>query len=247
MDEPHLKVISLFTGAGGLDIGFEKAGFQISVCVESDPACCDTLATNMKGVPIICKDIRQVTSQEILDAAELKPLEATLVIGGPPCQPFSLAGKRQGIYDTRGTLFHEFVRIVRDSLPIAFVMENVPGLLNWNGGEAVQIILEEFRKEIEHNGITYKYVVEPPQNLNAVNFGVPQFRNRVFFVGNRLNKRFKFPQPTHYDPIKEPLLKPSYKTVGDALENLPLADEPSETAKRVAQTIQARNKALGYE
>lgn len=69
MNEPRLRVISLFTGAGGLDIGFEKAGFEISVCVESDPACCETLATNMKGVPIICQDIRDVTSQEILDAA----------------------------------------------------------------------------------------------------------------------------------------------------------------------------------
>lgn len=247
MNEPRLRVISLFTGAGGLDIGFEKAGFEISVCVESDPACCETLATNMKGVPIICQDIRDVTSQEILDAAGLKPLEATLVIGGPPCQPFSLAGNREGMSDTRGTLFYEFVRIVRDALPIAFVMENVPGLLNWNGGEAVNIIIEEFRKEIEYGGLIYQYVVEQPQNLNAADFGVPQLRNRVFFIGNRLNKIFKFPQPTYYDPIKQPLFKPSYTTVDEALANLPPADEPSETANRVAQTIKDRNKALGYE
>ena len=247
MNEPRLKVISLFTGAGGLDIGFEKAGFEISVCVESDPACCDTLATNMEGVPIICKDIRQVTSEEILEAAGLKPLEATLVIGGPPCQPFSLAGNRQGIYDARGSLFYEFVRVVRDALPIGFVMENVPGLLNWNKGEAVNIILKEFRKNIEFYGSRYQYKVEPPQKLNAVDFGVPQLRDRVFFVGNRLGKDFKFPQPTYYNPIKYPLLTPHYKTVDDALGNLPPADEPSETAKRVAKTIKERNKILGYE
>ncbi|MGK7875081.1 MAG: DNA cytosine methyltransferase [Xenococcaceae cyanobacterium] len=247
MKESSRKVISLFTGAGGLDIGFKNAGFEISVCVESDPSCCDTLATNMKDVPIICKDIRQVTTQEILEAAQLKPLEAALVIGGPPCQPFSLAGNRQGIYDTRGTLFYEFVRIVRESLPIAFVMENVSGLLNWNKGEAVNAILKEFRQEIEYTGITYQYNIEPPQVLNAADFGVPQIRNRIFFVGNRLNKKFRFPQPTHYDSFKLPLLEPHYQTVGEALANLPPADEPSETAKRVAKTIKARNQKLGYE
>lgn len=247
MNEPRLKVISLFTGAGGLDIGFEKAGFEISVCVESDPACRDTLATNMKGIPIICKDIRQVTSEEILEAAGLKPLEATLVIGGPPCQPFSLAGNRQGMYDPRGTLFYEFVRIVRDALPIAFVMENVPGLLNWNNGDAINIIMKELRKPIEVAGIKYQYKVAPPQKLNAVDFGASQFRDRVFLVGNRLGKSFQFPQPIYYNPMKYPLLTPHYKTVNDALGDLPPADEPSETAKRVAKTIRARNKALGYE
>jgi DNA (cytosine-5)-methyltransferase 1 len=247
MEKTRLKVISLFTGAGGLDIGFEKAGFEISVCVESDPACCETLATNMKGVPIICKDITQVTSDEILEAAGLKPLEATLVIGGPPCQPFSLAGNRQGIYDARGTLFYEFVRVVRDALPIAFVMENVPGLLNWNNGEAANIIFKELSRKIEFSGFKYQYKVEPPQKLNAVDFGVPQLRERVFFVGNRLGKSFKFPQATHYNPIKYPLLTPHYKTVDDALADLPTADEPSETAKRVAETIKSRNQALGYE
>jgi DNA (cytosine-5)-methyltransferase 1 len=247
MNEPRLKVISLFTGAGGLDIGFEKAGFEISVCVESDPACCETLATNMKGIPIICKDIRQVTSEEIFKAAGLKPLEATLVIGGPPCQPFSLAGNRQGIDDPRGTLFYEFVRVVRDALPIAFVMENVPGLLNWNNGEAINIILKELRKEIEFAGIKYQYKIDNPQKLNAVDFGAPQFRDRVFLVGNRLGKDFNLPQPIYYDPIKFPLLTPHYKTVNDALGDLPIADEPSETAKRVAKTIKARNRSLGYE
>lgn len=201
----------------------------------------------MTNVPIICQDIRNVTSEEILKAAGLKPLEAALVIGGPPCQPFSLAGNRQGMYDTRGTLFYEFVRVVRDVLPIAFVMENVPGLLNWNNGKAVPVILDEFSQKIEYAGQGYQYKVEQPQKLNAVDFGISQFRDRVFFVGNRLNKVFQFPQPTYYDPIKYPLLKPSYRTVDDALANLPPADEPTETAKRVAKTIQARNKSLGYE
>jgi DNA (cytosine-5)-methyltransferase 1 len=212
-----------------------------------DRACCDTLATNLEDVPIICRDIREVTSEEILATAKLKPLEAALVIGGPPCQPFSLAGNRQGIYDTRGTLFYEFVRVVRDTLPIAFVMENVSGLLNWNQGEAVKIILEEFSKEIEYEGTKYRYQVNPPEILNAADFGVPQIRHRVFFVGNRLNKKFNLPQPTYYEPNKYPLLQPHYKTVGEALANLPPAEEPSETAKKVAQTIKARNQSLGYE
>ncbi|MEC4988791.1 MAG: DNA (cytosine-5-)-methyltransferase, partial [Oscillatoria sp. PMC 1068.18] len=239
--------ISIFSGAGGLDIGFKKAGFSLCVCVESDPVCCDTLATNLKNVPIICKDIREVTTQEILTTAGLEPTEASLVIGGPPCQPFSLAGNRQGIYDPRGTLFYEFVRVVRDTLPAAFLMENVSGLLNWNQGQAVKVILEALSKQIAYQGTKYQYIVEPPQNLNSADFGVPQIRNRVFFVGNRLGKNFKFPQPTHYDPNKHPLLQPHYQNVGDALANLPPADEPSETAKRVAKTIKSRNQSLGYE
>ena len=92
------KVISLFSGAGGLDIGFESAGFQVAVAVEVDPSCCETLKTNKPDMAIINKSIVDVTGQEVLDAAGLKVGEAALVIGGPPCQSFSLAGMR--IYST---------------------------------------------------------------------------------------------------------------------------------------------------
>ena len=103
-----LPIISLFSGAGGLDIGFDQAGFRTAVMVELDPACCRTLRKNMPGVPVIEGDINQIETSKILSAAGLKPLEAALVIGGPPCQSFSLAGKRMGLDDPRGRLVLEF-------------------------------------------------------------------------------------------------------------------------------------------
>ena len=137
------KVISLFSGAGGLDIGFEEAGFQVAVCVEVDPACCDTLRTNRPGVAILNKSIVDVSGQEVLEAAGLQVGEAALVIGGPPCQSFSLAGLRKGLDDERGRLLFEYVRIVRETLPKGFVLENVKGLTNWDHGRAMQLLMEE--------------------------------------------------------------------------------------------------------
>lgn len=246
MKPDALKVISLFSGAGGLDIGFKDAGFEIAVCVESDPSCCDTLRENMKGVPVIEGDIGKITPIQVLKKAGLKPLEAALVIGGPPCQPFSLAGNRKGLYDVRGTLFHQFLKVVRKALPVAFVMENVKGMMNWNNGEAIKVIKKEFEKKRRYKNKVYQYKVEV-DCLNAADHGVPQIRERVFFVGNRVDVDFVFPAPTYYDPLKAREGEPHYKRVADALEGLPPADEPSKVAKRVAQTIPKRNKALGYE
>lgn len=109
----NLKVISLFSGAGGLDIGFDRAGFKTVVAVELDPSCCDTLRTNIPDLPIINRSITEVSAAEILEAGNLEVGEAALVIGGPPCQSFSLAGMRKGLDDDRGKLLFEFVRIVR--------------------------------------------------------------------------------------------------------------------------------------
>ena len=134
------KVISLFSGAGGMDIGFEKAGFEIAVAVEFDSSCCDTLRKNRPDTPVIEGDISALKTNDILEKAGLKVLEAGLVIGGPPCQSFSLAGKRLGMDEPRGRLVLEFIRIVRESLPVAFVMENVKGMANWHKGEALEAI-----------------------------------------------------------------------------------------------------------
>ena len=137
------KVISLFSGAGGMDIGFKNAGFKIAVAVEIDPSCCDTLRTNNPDLPIINKNIIEVSSEEILRVARLKPLEAALVIGGPPCQSFSIAGLRKGLEDERGKLLFEFVRIVHETLPFGFVLENVKGLMSWDNGKALNLLIEE--------------------------------------------------------------------------------------------------------
>ncbi len=234
-DKP--KVISLFSGAGGLDIGFENAGFSIAVAVDIDPSCCETLKANRPQLPVINKDIAAVTTAEILAAAHLKPLEAALVIGGPPCQSFSLAGLRKGLDDDRGKLLFEFVRIVREALPTGFVFENVKGLANWDSGRALKLLIEELSKPIEFNGKKYSYTIAPPKVLNAVDFGVPQLRERLILVGNR--KGMSFDYPTAVDESER-------KTVWDAIGRLPAPEEPSDMARIVARSIAGRRKKHGY-
>lgn len=224
------KVISLFSGAGGMDIGFSSAGFEIAVACEADHSCCQTMMRNNPSLKVIEGDIRDVPTSEILQVAGLAPMEAALVIGGPPCQPFSLAGDRKGLEDPRGELLHEFIRVVREALPVAFVMENVKGMANWSGGKALAMVMDELSKPIEFEGISYRYEVVH-QVLNAADYGVPQKRERLFVVGNRKFKDFVFPAPMARQV-----------TVREAICGLPPADEPSEVASRVAGTIDERAK-----
>ena len=239
-----LPVISLFSGAGGLDIGFDQAGFRTAVLVEFDPACCRTLRKNMPDVPVLEGDINQIETSQILSAAGLKPLEAALVIGGPPCQSFSLAGKRMGLNDPRGRLVLEFIRVVREALPKAFVMENVRGLTNWEGGRALEAIMNEAQEPILYCGKTYSYRVAY-KILNAADYGAPQFRERVFIVGNRVECDFVFPEKL-YGPVDNGNGLMPYKTVRDAICSLPPATPPSEVALRVSGTIKARIEKHGY-
>ena len=242
--ENQMKIISLFSGAGGLDIGFDQAGFETSVMVEFDPACCRTLRKNMPNTPVIEGDINQISTKQILEAAGLKPLEAALVIGGPPCQSFSLAGKRMGMNDPRGMLVLQFIRVVRESLPKAFVMENVRGMTNWEKGKAMDAIMTEATMPISYGGKIYTYKVSY-QVLNAADFGAPQFRERVFVVGNREEKDFVFPSKQYGPPDNQEGLKP-YKTVREAICGLPPATPPSEVAMRVSGTIKDRIAKHGY-
>jgi len=229
-----------------MDIGFKAAGFEIAACVESDPSCAETLRKNMPSVPVLLGDIREISTKEILSAANLEPLETALIVGGPPCQPFSLAGKREGLYDPRGTLFMEFVRVIREALPVGFVMENVKGLLNWNKGQAMKTILEEFSKSFWSRESNFKYTVSY-QCLNAAAYGVPQQRERVFVVGSRAGVTFKFPEATHR-PHTELMLngKAPWTTVADALQGLPPPSPPSAAAQRVSKTIRKRHEKLGF-
>lgn len=246
-----LKVISLFAGAGGMDLGFMAAGFDICVAVEEDPSCCDTLRHNKKkhapNMEILEGDIRDISSKDILKAANLKPMEAALVIGGPPCQSFSLAGDRKGLEDPRGQLVQEFIRVVRDVLPVGFVMENVKGMLNWSKGQAIELIEKEASQKVVYKGKSYEYTIKHDL-LNSANFGAPQFRERVFVVGNRLGRDFKYPVPTHI-PAEAVTggngVRP-YATVGEALNGLGPADPPSAVAQRVSKTIKGRIKRHGY-
>lgn len=212
--------------------------------VELDPACCRTLRKNMPGIPVLEGDINKIETSKILSAAGLKPLESALVIGGPPCQSFSLAGKRMGLDDPRGRLVLEFIRVVREALPKAFVMENVRGLTNWERGKALDAILNEAQMPISFEGKTYAYRVNY-KILNAADYGAPQFRERVFVVGNRINREFAFPKRKYGRDVEGAKLKP-YRTVRDAICALPPATPPSEVALRVSGTIKARIEKHGY-
>ena len=245
------NIISLFSGAGGMDIGFHQAGFNTAVAVEQDSSCCATLRKNMPDTPVLEGDITQIATADILAVAQLKPLEAALVVGGPPCQSFSLAGKRMGLNDPRGRLVLEFIRVVREALPVAFVMENVKGMVSWEGGKALEAILQEAAEPIQYQGQTYQYQLSY-QVLDAVNYGAPQFRERVFIVGNRVGKHFNFPKPTHaanqtiqqVDLFNQP--QQSWLSVWNSIGDLPPAQEPSETALKVAGTIKDRIIKHGY-
>jgi DNA (cytosine-5)-methyltransferase 1 len=244
------KVISLFSGAGGMDIGFEMAGFETVVAVEYDVSCCETLKKNRPNLSVIQGDLNKITTSEILAVGKLKPTEAAVLVGGPPCQSFSLAGKRMGMDDPRGKLVLEFIRVVKESLPKVFVMENVRGMANWQDGKAIDAIINEISEPIIFEGQEYSYKINKAI-LNAVDYGAPQYRERIFIVGNRLNKTFEFPNPTHSNQ-KNGILsifeekKQKIKTVWDAIGNLPEADAPSETAIRISETIKERIVNHGY-
>lgn len=205
--------ISLFSGAMGLDLGLEKAGIDIKLCQDFDPSCYETMLKN--GKPAMTGDIRNIESSEILQRAGLAKGDAFLLCGGPPCQPFSTAGKRLGINDPRGSLFMDYVRMVDETRPRFFAFENVKGLTSiavdkgGKPGGVLEIILSEF------NRIGYKTVYGV---LDAVHYGVPQFRERMVIIGSRDNEDIFLPAPTHF--MKHQLPQMQWKTLGETIKNL---------------------------
>ena len=206
-----LPVISLFSGALGLDLGIEKAGFEVRVAVECDKDAANTIRANRPKLPLINKRIEDVSTEEILQLAGLKPGEACLVVGGPSCQAFSTAGSRNSFSDTnkRGTLFRHFLRVVKEVNPQFFVMENVKGILSaaikhrplkergpsfppltWEEqlGSAFTVIAQEL-SELGGN-VTFDL-------LNSADYGVPQKRERVIFIGSLDARKVSMPNPTH--------------------------------------------------
>ncbi|GMU41877.1 MAG: cytosine-specific methyltransferase [Chloroflexota bacterium] len=229
-------LISLFSGAGGLDLGLERAGFETRVMVEVDRDARATVERNRaffgeRDFPIL-SDITAVSAQEIMEAAGLARGEATLVAGGPPCQSFSTAGRRQSIGDPRGSLFIHFADMIQAAQPRFFVMENVRGLLSAAvrhrplaergtdhpplepeemPGSAFRIILDQF------DALGYQYVYGL---VNAAEYGVPQTRERLIVIGSRdhelphaVRKTRELVIPTHGPD--------DFVTLGDVLDALP--------------------------
>lgn len=203
--KPRLKgqptVISLYTGAGGLDLGFEAAGFDTRVAVELDPDAVATLRKNRPQWVVVDQDIHSpaARSSELLKHARLKVGEADVLIGGPPCQPFSKSGywangDARRLKDPRSSTLAAYLRVLRDTQPRAFLLENVPGLAFSQKDEGLTLLrrsIDAINKEV---GTRYSFEVAV---LRAVEYGVPQDRQRVFVVGARDGSKFEFPQPTH--------------------------------------------------
>lgn len=164
-----LNLISLFAGAGGMDLGFEKAGFNVAIANEFDPNICPTYKRNHKHTKLIEGDIRNISEKDF-------PKSVVGIIGGPPCQSWSEAGSLGGIDDPRGKLFYDYIRILKETQPLFFVAENVSGMLSCRNVKAVANILKLFGKA----GYDVQYKL-----LNANDYNVPQIRERVFYVGFR--------------------------------------------------------------
>ncbi len=205
----QFPVVSLFTGAGGLDIGLEESGFHTAVCVENDEDCRETLRFNRpewklfeESVKIernrktkrIPGDIRDISADELLKFSGLKKGKVSLVVGGAPCQPFSNIGKKLGKNDEKnGDLFLEFARIVKGISPEAFIFENVVGITQKKHSDVLEYMIDKFK------GLGYgiSYTV-----LNAANYGVPQRRERFFLIGIKGINEPAFPFPTHFKDKK---------------------------------------------
>jgi DNA (cytosine-5)-methyltransferase 1 len=242
-------VISLFSGAMGLDIGLEQTEkFQVLACVDNDSGACDTIRLNRaagrlsKNLQVFERDITGLDPHELLKSVGLRAGEVDLLVGGPPCQSFSTAGRRRTTRDPRGTLLWHFLRFVQALKPRFFLMENVRGLLSAalqhrpiaqrpeNGGPPLS--------PEEEPGSVVRMFAEDLQSIpeaayhmdcfevNAVNYGAPQLRERALFIGNRYNAQVDFPDPTHGTPEQRNRqgsllgdLLP-WRTLGDAIGSL---------------------------
>ncbi len=220
-----MTFVSLFSGAMGLDLGLEMAGFHTAVCVEKDPEAIKTIRLNRPDLQVL-DDITEISGADIRHVAGLEGDTIDLLAGGPPCQAFSVFGKREGLEDSRGQLLWEFVRMVGELQPHTFIMENVRGLLSMPiippskkvqdeetadpelraHGSLMRLLLRKF------NDIGYRvdcYVV------NAVNYGAPQLRERLICIGNRHGLLSNFPAPQYSNRSEDNL--PPFKTLGDVI------------------------------
>lgn len=204
-----MKVVSLFSGAGGLDLGFKMAGNDIVWAndIYEDAVC--TYRKNL-GEHIMLRDIHEIPSNEIPDC--------DIVIGGFPCQGFSVANTKRHVSDDRNGLYKQLLRVITDKKPKFFLAENVKGLTNLGKGEVFRIILKDF----ENAGYRVKYKI-----MNAADYGVPQIRQRVIIIGvrNDIRWEYEYPMPTNSKDGADGL--PAWISVGNVMDELPDPDKPN--------------------
>lgn len=206
--------IDLFAGAGGLSLGFEAAGFHIAAALDIDPIHCATHAFNFPYCKTLCRDVSKVSGAEIRKLSDIGSRDIAVVFGGAPCQGFSLMGKRV-LQDPRNTLVHHFVRLVIALQPAYFAFENVLGITIGQHSQLLHEMIEAF--EADGYRVRLPYTI-----LNAADYGVPQFRRRLFLLGARANA----PLPQYPDVHKDRV------TVEEAIDDLPEADEYEALIKR---------------
>jgi len=205
-----MKIVSLFSGAGGLDLGFEKAGFEIIFANEYDETIWQTYEANHK-CKLDKRDIRTIKSSDVPNCDG--------IIGGPPCQSWSEAGSLRGINDSRGQLFFDYIRILKDKRPKFFLAENVVGMLSSRHTDAV----EHIKKLFENAGYNLSITL-----INVADYGIPQDRKRVFYIGIRkdLGFTFQFPKATNkYNTLEE--------AIGDLKETAVPASSKNKTNSKV--------------
>lgn len=217
-----MTAFSIFSGAGGMDIGVRQAGFEIMACIELDHNCCETLRENIRRANYDTKvyegDIRAYDPMAIMDELGVKAGEIDLLFGGPPCQAFSQIGKQLSLEDERGMLLYQVIRYAEVIRPNAIMMEQVKGLLtakDLNGTSGG--VFNSFISELDSLGYVPKWKI-----MLAADYGVPQLRQRVILVATRKPNGFEFPTPTHAMPGRCGGLFPlsPYVTVGEVIGGL---------------------------
>lgn len=205
----NLTAVDLFAGAGGLSLGFEQAGFKILLGIEKDPYAAETYKQNRKKAStiVLAEDVIELDSDKLLRILKMKKGEIDILMGGPPCQGFSISNMRtRTLNNPKNLLYKEFVRYVKDLKPRWFLLENVSGMDIFKGGLVRDVIMAEMK--------TAGYACES-RIVNAASYGVPQIRRRIFIVGNRIGVDFKFPIPSHGNGGR------AYMTVWEAISDLP--------------------------
>jgi len=224
------KFISLFSGAMGLDLGLEQAGLEPAACLEIDKWACATIRKNRPDLPLIEDSIKNWTGKKILDKCGLPSTAITLVVGGPPCPSFSTAGKRKSFSDPRGEVMFDFLRIVGEIKPPFFVMENVRGILSaaikhtpledrgkgkyWTEPDEMPgSVMKLLRERFSEMGYTVT-----AELVNSANYGVPQVRERVVFIGSRDGYQIKMPLGGFAS--KANMFQNKWRNLRDALKNM---------------------------
>ena len=210
--QPLPATVDLFAGAGGLTLGFENARFRTLFGTDFDHDAAETFRSNFPGVPFAEQPVQELEAGNILSEIGFEPGQLDVLLGGPPCQAFSVYNHQRGFHDERSGLFREYLRIVEGMMPKTLVIENVVGMASLGNGRAVA----EIHRELDTMGFRVEHRI-----LQAERYGVPQERRRIFFLASRIGPVI-WPEQTHgsREALFEQPLQP-FATVGNAISDLP--------------------------